>query len=179
MAASMYNVLTCTAISALKNICSHWRTVRITGITSSQFFQYFCGHMHTLLCLFLSVFGGWETSKDKNFTKIVGMMLKYRSYIHCATLAQVQTNFSFWRTTPNLLISTLWSSLYSLSAFGGSETYRKIKISPSYCINVSMMSSRQFWAYFTANNQSRIQLWPRPEPCRPPSSLETIKALLI
>ena len=39
-------------------------------------------------------------------------------------MAQLQTTFSFWRTTPNLFISTLWCSLYSyyvyfLSAFGG------------------------------------------------------------
>ena len=32
-------------------------------------------------------------------------------------MAQLQTTFSFWRTTPNLFISTLWPSLYGLLTF--------------------------------------------------------------
>ena len=118
MAALMYDVLATiyeferhmiwrlvytTAITALKNACSqgsHRVSFSNTSVDTC--------HMHTLLCYF---------SKDKNFPIIVGMMLKYRGYIHCVTLAQVQTIFYFWRTTLNLFISTLWFSLCSLLTF--------------------------------------------------------------
>ena len=51
-----------------------------------------------------------------------------RLYIYTlvsATLAQVQTTFSFWRATPNLFISTLLSSLYSLFTFYGHLRVKK------------------------------------------------------
>ena len=38
-------------------------------------------------------------------------------YNNQGNMAELQTTFSFWCTTPNLFISTLWSSLYSLFAF--------------------------------------------------------------
>ena len=36
-----------------QNTCCHWH---ITGITSSQFIQYFSGHMHTLCAYFFHFF---------------------------------------------------------------------------------------------------------------------------
>ena len=53
-------------------------------------------------------------------------------YSNQCSIAQLQTTFSFCRTTPNLFISTLWFSLYSfyfLSAFGSWETYRNLPYS--------------------------------------------------
>ena len=59
-------------------------------------------------------------------------------------MAQLQTTFSFWRTTPNLFISTLWSSLHSLftfiSAFAGWERYQKIEFKIPIAIKVGIWS---------------------------------------
>ena len=38
-------------------------------------------------------------------------------YSNQCNMAQLQTTFSFWLTTSNLFISTLWSSLYNLCTF--------------------------------------------------------------
>ena len=80
-------------------------------------------------------------------------------------MAQLQTTFSFWRTTPNLFY--IMSSLYILCIWGW-RNISKDKNLPIATVyeRIGMISSRQFWAHVTRYRKKlsscHLSLWEEP-----------------